>query len=233
MPGRFQHFAERLHVAVRLYEIGSAPSVLWAPTVSLAVAAAAGFWTWAAQWGYLPIFLVGLGVFTVVLWGVNGLIWLQRQRRPSRARVSYDYSYALASEEVIPSLDLENNQNTLKFRLAFTNVANGALKYHVEKLQIFLEDRFATARIGTSVIPRATRMLMIPNAGFGRGAFDSFPERTHGHLEYSIIYGHPEDPYSWRSIKSIELHIKKSIKDRQPNVGLIWIIRSESEEALP
>jgi hypothetical protein len=96
----------------------------------------ASFWTWSAEHEYLPIFLVGLGTLVAVIWGVNGVIWLRAQTRPSKAKMTFDYSYGVALDEIFPSHDREN----------VANVAPGPLKYKVERVDVVIGDRIRALR---------------------------------------------------------------------------------------
>jgi hypothetical protein len=146
MPGVFRRFIDRLHLGTSLYEIGASTHGLWAVVMSAAIPVGTGWWAWATQWGYLPIFLAGLGVFAASIWSLNGIIWLQHQRRPSRQRISFDYSYGLALEDIIFSHDEGNIENYLEFRLALRNVTNGPLQIKIDRLSFFIEDRFANSK---------------------------------------------------------------------------------------
>src|SRR5216683_756795 len=87
----------------------------WSVVVSVLLAMGAGFWTWSAEHAYLPVFLVSLGTFVAVIWAINGIVWLRRQKRPSKARVAFDYSYGIALDEITPSHDEGNEKNCLEF----------------------------------------------------------------------------------------------------------------------
>jgi hypothetical protein len=101
---------------------------IWTTIVSAVNAGGVGYaawWAWATQWGYLPVYLAVLFSFTLSIWLINGFIWMRRQSRPSQARISFDYSYAMALESILPAIDVKNDVNTLEIRPAFRNVANG------------------------------------------------------------------------------------------------------------
>lgn len=99
MAGTLRRFIDRLHLGTSLYEIGVSASSLWPVAVSAVLSLGTGWWASATQWGYLPIFLAGFGIFAASIWLLNSIIWLQRQHRPGRQRISFDYSYGLALEE--------------------------------------------------------------------------------------------------------------------------------------
>jgi hypothetical protein len=207
---------------------------LWTLMISAVNALGVGYaawWTWATQWGYLPIYLSALAAFTLTIWIINGVLWLRRQARPSRARISFDYSYAMALEDIEFVIDDTNAFNTLELRPKFRNVANGPVKFMVEKIDIRIEDRIAQARHIEGVIPRATLRTIILNSGFTREAYDKFNERSGGIMEYIIKYGYPDEQYTRQVSTSIELAFTKHPSDEQGNRRLFhrWIIKEESD----
>jgi hypothetical protein len=61
-------------------------------------------------------------------------------------------------------------------------------------------------------------------------AFDSFKERSHGTIEYSILYGHPEDSLSRKWYRVIRLELIKTIgKDEKPLVNHFWTVKEEAD----
>jgi hypothetical protein len=223
------------HLRLMVWLVGAIVAVAtnWTILTSLVFAIVTAVWAWAIQWGSFPVFLFTFGVFSTSIWLLNGLIWFYRQRRPSQQRISFDYSYGLALEQIYPALDLGNLENTLEMRLVIRNVANGPLRYEIDKFQFIVEDRFVNATIKTSVIPRLMSTTIFPGAGFKKDAYEQFQERTTGRLEYLIKYGHPEFPLSWKSEKTIELHLFKKADDQgNPGVNLVWIIANEKDEPL-
>lgn len=234
MAGMFRRFIDRLHLGTSLYEIGASISGLWPVAVSAVIALGTGWWAWATQWGYLPVFLSAFGIFTASIWLLNGIIWLRRQNRPSKERISFDYSYGLALEDLLITHDDGNNDNYIEFRLAIRNVTNGPVRFNIEKLSFYLEDRFVDAKSFSSIIPRGTRTTLIPASGFRREAAMNLSDRPKGRIEYSIKYGHPDFAYSWVSEKSLELLMKKFIDDGKVRVrDLTWVIRSENDYPIP
>jgi len=216
-------------VATWLYEIFIAP---WLVSIILAIGAA--YWAFIAKWGHLPTALVALGVFVAGIWGLNGIIWLRRQRRPSKARVTFDYSYGLALEDLIPALDLTNADNTLEVRLRIRNHATGPVKLMVEKIHTTIEDRFwTTPNKIDAVLPRNAATTIFPGGGFKKDAFDKFAATTEGRLEFSILYGHPDDKLSRRTTKTLRLDVfKRKNKEEEPVVIINWMIESETDAAI-
>jgi hypothetical protein len=200
----------------------------------LPVSGGFSYWAWVLQWGYLPIALTGLGVLVATIWGFNGIVWLRRQRRPSKAQVTFDYSYALALEEVVPSLDVANASNTLEVRLKIRNHANGPMKFMVERLHTTIGDRFWTMPAKfEAILPRAGGITLFPGGGFTKEAFDKFADTTNGGLEFSILYGHPEDNLSRRATKTLKLNVfKRKDEKGNPFVLVNWVIESENDVAV-
>jgi hypothetical protein len=224
-------WAGHLHLATW---IAQAIVAQWNAIIPGAVAFATAYWASASRLGYLEVFLVTIGVFTSGIWAINGMVWLRRQARPSREHIAFDYAYALALEEIAPSLDLNNLENTLELRPKFRNVANGPMRVLIDRMDVRLEDRFYQARIANFVIPRAVQRTVLTNFGFRREAFDAFPSRARGTIELSILYGHPEDRYSRRSTKILRIDVFKGIDPDSQQVASItvnWIVEAEDDVA--
>jgi hypothetical protein len=199
-------WAGHIHVATWLFEIGHGSSV-----VSAAFAAGAAYWTWSTERRYLPVFYAALGTFAGIIWGINGIVWLRAQARPSKARVTFDYSYGLSLEDVLPNLDVSNVDNVLEVRSRVRNAANGPMRIKVERFHTTIEDRFYTTLVAIeTVLPRGGATILFPGGGFKREAFDKFPDRPTGRLELSILYGHPEDELSRRLTKTLKLSFLKA-----------------------
>jgi hypothetical protein len=131
----------------------------------------------------LPVFLVEIGTFLTAIWGINGVIWLRSQQRPSRTRLTFDYSYGLALDEITPSHDTENEGNTLEFSFRIRNVAPGAIRYNVERMDVIIGDRIRTLRNCTGTLPRNS-WILLHVSDFQRNIVDDLPDRTEG--TYSI-----------------------------------------------
>lgn len=116
-------------VALAWKRVSDASVLAW--LVSLPVGIVASFWAWATSWGYLPVAVFGLGIFVITIWGFIGIVWLRRQNRPSRRRVSFDYSYGIAIEDVRIAFDKDNINNMLQFFPDLRNHANGPMKFCV------------------------------------------------------------------------------------------------------
>jgi hypothetical protein len=228
--GKLRRFLESIHLAYWMGEVGLFFFHQWVLITSALLAIGSAFWTWSVEKSYLPVFLVGLGVFVATIWGLNGIVWLQRQKRPSKQRVSFDYNYGLALETVHPSLDADNVDNHLEFRLVFRNVANGPIKLLVETFSAVIEDRMANTKPGQSVIiPRASSLTIFPGGGFNEKAYDGFKTRTSGTITFSILYGHPEYGYSRKAEKTVSVELFKRVEKKKKVASINWYIRRESD----
>lgn len=213
--------------------ISDASVLIW--LAGIPVSAGASYWAWVSQWGYLPIALTALGVFVVTVWGINGIVWLKHERRPSKARITFDYSYALAVETVSTSYDPTNSINNLEVRLVIRNHANGPLKILVERLHITIEDRYWTTPPNTInlMLPRVAALTIFPGGGFSKEAVDKFAATTRGRLELSFLYGHPEDKFSRRATKTLRLDVFKRADDQGKITVLVnWLIEAEADVAI-
>lgn len=192
------------------------------------------YWAFISQWGYLPVVLTGIGVFTATIWAINGIIWLRRQRRPSRARIAFDYAYAIPVTSVEFGWDPQNKANTLEIRPRIKNVAPGPIRYRVVRLYVTFNDRFVEWRASEdSILAREIERTIIPNKGFDAAAYESFGPETHGKIEFEISYGHPTDQFSRRTLKKFDLVLFKRKRDDQRELpSLLWYDRGDGDEAI-
>jgi len=208
----------------------------WSTVLSAAVATGFTIWAWMEQYGYLPLALVALGSFAVTIWTFNGIVWMRRQARPSPARITFDYSHALLFEGVVPALDLENKANTFELRLLIRNAANGPVQFRSENWTLSIEDRItppSTAIIGT--LARGEQRTMFPAGGFREEAYNDFKDRTEGTLEFSILYGHPDDPLSRRMSKTLRIFLfktKPQARTDKETASIQWRIVKETDEPI-
>jgi hypothetical protein len=218
-----------IHLVAWLLEITQATTI-----VALIGAIGAGYWAFVTQWGYLPIALTALAVFGGVLWAINGVVWLRRQRRPSKASVTFDYSYGVVLEAVETSYDANNEGNSFEIRLRIRNHASGPMSFEFERIHVTIGDRFHTAPSGIiGVLSRVEAITIFPGGGFSKEAVARFKERDHGTLEYSILYGHPEDKLSRRSQKTLHLDVlKMEDKNGDLAVSVNWVIRAQSDREI-
>ena len=199
-----------------------------AATVVVGVMAgiAGSVWAWASQWGGLPIFLTGLGVFVAILWAWNGVIWLRRQRRPGKHQVAFDYGYGLALEGLHIGRDEEKEEAALQIGLILRNATDGPLKFYVEEFDIIIDDMTITRpqfKTRDALISRGAQMTFF-YPPFGISVIKPRPE---GIIRYSIKYGHPDFEYVRRTKKQLSISLRLDDK-----TGIIHLIESESDEYL-
>jgi|SRR5271165_2606547 len=231
-PGFFRkawEWISHLHVAAWLFELAGGGTLL-----AVIGAGGAAYWAYVTQWGYLPIALTFLGVFVAVIWGINGILWMRGRNRPSKARITFDYSYALNLDGIEIGFDPKDENIILQFRLCIRNHANGPVRYSIEKFRTTVEDRFFELPVKvTGVLPRIGQTTIHPGGGFKKEAFDGFRNRFFGTIEYKILYGHPDDRLSrlWSGILTIEV-IKKIDENGKQGVTHFWFIKEESDVAV-
>jgi hypothetical protein len=231
MAGRFSRLIDRTHLATSLYDIGATLGHHWPLIVSGAIAAATGawgWWAWATQWGYLPVFVASLVALAASMSVFRTIVLIKRQDRPSKARSAFDYSYGLAIDEIIPSHDARNDQNSLEFRFHIRNVSPGPLKYNAERIDAIIGDRIKTLRDISGALPRSS-WIQLKVGGFNKQTVDELPDRISGRYELSINYGHPEEPYSWQMKKLIIFDL---VKQDGKVTGAPWNIVSENDSPI-
>lgn len=182
------------------------------------------YWAWVSQWGYLPIALTGLGVFVATIWGINGIIWFNRQRQPGKARVAFDYRYGLALHAVHLGRDEEKEEASFQLGLILHNAVDWPMKYHVEDMIIIVGDR-------TIANPNFANLGGL----ISRGCYTTFyyspfaktveRPRANGIIKFTIAYGHPDFGFSRRMKKTLNVSLRL---DDKP--GAVYVIESESDE---
>jgi len=187
---------------------------------------------WIAKYGYLPIVLIGMFSFALGIWILNGVIWISRQKRPSKQRIAFDYSYSLTLTDIFPSLYLTDQDSTLELRPRFKNASNRAFMYKFERLEFRIEDRFARGEPKGAILAANTSLTVIPGFGFNRAAWDSFKDRTGGSVEFTIVYGHPEYGFSRRATKTVHLDLFTTKTDQVQAVNINWTIQKEDDEEI-
>ena len=194
----------------------------WVLAMSIVAGVATSWWAYATQWGYLPIFLFGLVAFGAFVWISNGVVYFTTRNRPSKSKMTFDYSFGFALDEISPSHDPDNIDNSLEFRFLIRNVAPGPLKYKIERINAIIGDRIRATRNGEGILPRnSSTMLRV--GGFQKDQVDQLPNRISGIYEISIIYGHPDDGYSRRCSKRIHFDLIR--KDRSCFSGSMGYFR--------
>ena len=228
MAGMFRRFIDRLHLGTSLYDIARTIAEHWAIVLSTVAAIATGGWAWwsyATQWGYLPVFVAALLVLAAAMTIFRNVISLRRENRPSRARLTFDYNYGIALDDIIPSHDVDNEQNCLEFRFQIRNVAPGPLKYNAERIDVIIDDRIRTGRNLSGSLPR-TSWILLKVGGFRKSLVDTLQDRVTGRYEMMISYGHPAEGYSRQMKKNISFDLIK--KDGRFS-SAPWIIVSDED----
>lgn len=228
-PGFFRRawgWVAHIRLATWLFDIAHGGTVL-----AVMGAVGAGYWAYLTQWGYLPIALTFLGVFVAAIWGINGILWMQGRNRPSKARITFDYSYGLNLDGLGVGFEPDNENNALQFWLQLRSHTNGPVKYSVEKFRTTVEDRFIDIpRTVTGILPRAGQITIYPGSGLKKEAIDAFKNRFYGTIEYSILYGHPEDALSRRWSRTLTLEvIKKKDETGKEGVTHFWFVKEDSD----
>jgi hypothetical protein len=186
----------------------------------------------AAIWGHLDslsspaLLLIGIGTGVGILWGVNGVIWLLREIRPSKERIAFDCAYGLALESI--SLGKDEGQATAAVQLGIVlrNASPVPLRYDVEEIEVI---------IGTTTIPHpawANRGGLISRGCVQTFSYPSFPSsvikpREKAVMRFTIAYGHPEFGAVRRMKKQLDVSLR--LDDR---AGAIYVIVAESDEAI-
>jgi hypothetical protein len=76
-------------------------------------------------------------------------------------------------------------------------------------------------------------ITIFPGVGFKKEAFEGFSAASQGKMEFSIIYGHPDDDFSRRFTKTLNLILFKRKDEQGKTVVLLnWTIESESDVSL-
>jgi hypothetical protein len=74
---------------------------------------------------------------------------------------------------------------------------------------------------------------LFPGGCFEKDAFDKLADTTNGGLDFSILYGHPEDNLSRRATKTLKLDVfKRKDEKGNPIVLIKWIIESKKDVAI-
>ncbi|SRR6266851_8487549 len=211
-----------------LSETGRNLAAHWLTTLLLfAMSTGLPIWTAISEhWSWPLAIALGVVLFAVGLWIINGIVWLRRQTRPSKAKITFDYSYGIALDDISPSIDPNNETNNLEFRFQIRNVAPGPIKYKAERIDVVVDDRIKSARDITGTLPRNS-WIQLKVGGYEKKIVDTLPDRVAGTYEFSIIYGHPDDEYSRRCKKKIRFDLIK-----HPNVAAPWLIQLETDESI-
>ena len=108
------------------------------------------------------------------------------------------------------------------------------LKYQFERLDIKVEDRLVEIGSAAGIIPRAVQRTIMCNKGFRKEAFAQFAARTVGHMDFTILHGHPEETnYTRRLTANVHLDLFKGTNnDGTETVAINWYLHSESDVSI-
>lgn len=188
------------------------------------MSAGASYWAWALQWGYLPVALTGLGVFVMIIWGINGIVWLRRQSQPAKARMAFDYRYGLALLCLHMGRDEGKEEASFQVGLVLKNASEWPMKYHVEDMNVIVGDR-------TIAKPNFTNTGGLISKGCHTTFYyPPFPNsvvkpRLEGIIKLTIAYGHPDFGFVRRMKKTLSASFRL---DDKP--GAVYVIESETDD---
>jgi hypothetical protein len=156
--------------------------------------------------------------------------WIWKEDRATIR--SQSYAYGLALTGIQPSLDIENNENTLEIRLFLRNFSGSPIKFVMKRLDEKIEAQLVSTADRGAVIPRDVQLTFFPSGGFSRQQYDAFKDRTSGTIEYELLYGPPDGPPVRRAIKVLQLtiFIRRSAGNGSPSIN--WVIEKESDEPI-
>ena len=182
------------------------------PIAGAVLAAITAFWGWAANWGYLPIFLAVLFVFAAVLWSYIGIQFVRAKPSPSGSgtapQVKYDPS-AWGLE--IPNMRLVyiagDDAAEWVFRASLINRFPWPLRVFIEKMELNLESRTPETDVfpanGIIIAGMIGNVNSFPDISLMRFKPDLLPKKSafEGNVRFEILYGYPDAGYTRRAIR--------------------------------
>lgn len=169
----------------------------WPLVVTIIVSIYAGISDWAVATVHKPSVYVTVGVFLSVLWTYIGLTFLIDRRKPRLTQPAQDYRYGLVFEGCVPVYEAANEDAALQIGLQLRNFSSGPIRYSVEHFDV---------RIGSRTLPKLKKGALVSYLPRGAGRTSSnvpfkkediieyAGRRVEGTVEFSIAYGHPEQP---------------------------------------
>ena len=115
----------------------------WGIIVSALATAAVvawAWWDWATTYGYLPVAIAGLVTFAAIIWIINGVAALRRRGTPTRPKMLFDYSYALALVGAHSGFDKNDEANYYQPGIVWKNAGPAAIKFHVDEFRVVIGD---------------------------------------------------------------------------------------------
>lgn len=181
------------------------------------------------QLGYLQLVIYTLVTFTCALFIYNGFIWLKSQKRPSNERLSFDYSYGLALEDIHVGLE---GQEILQLGIKLKNTSGMPLKYCVKNIFMRIGDRvvpFPSFLNSGTVISTGMSSTYFYPPFINKEVVSSLDKKQRGTIEYTIEYGHPEIGFVRSTHKKLELTLLRVGQE----ISCLHLIAEESEESIP
>ncbi|SRR6266699_957471 len=177
-----------------------------------------------------PTSLIVAGCLVVFAGGVL----LYERAIPKPTLVSpIDYSYGLAFNGLQPSLDKNNSVNRFEIRLLLENKVDGPLKFHLEKMVTSISGFSVITQDKQAILPKGGKMTFYPSGGLSAKQYLSLNSRPTGTLEAVIVYGHPDQGFSRRSILDLHLDIfRKNVGKKNEDASMNWIITKQIEEQI-
>jgi hypothetical protein len=173
-------------------------------------------------------------VFLFVLWTSIGIAVLIDRRKPKVVKAVQDYLYGLTFEGLVPAIapDFDKDDGELRFGIQLRNFSTGPIKYTVEDFDV---------RIGNRALPKLKKGDLVGFMARGAGRTSHSPafkrsdfkqllgQSLEGTANFSITYGHPEQPPVRRLSVSINLLLQ--IPENGP-IGFGAGILEEADQAL-
>lgn len=212
-------------------------STNWVPVMGTIVAIGASLNEWATNVVHSPVVQTFFEAFLATLWTLVGILYLYDRTKPRSVKVAADYRYGLTFEGIAPNIDPGNDDLWIGFLIQLRNFSQAPIKYTVDQFDF---------RIGSRALPKPSKVLdgYLPRGG-GKAICPSrfskddvrefFGRRVTGTAEFSITYGHPEEP-PLRRLKlsfAVTLHIAAdgNITQESP-LGFGADILSETDESI-
>jgi hypothetical protein len=210
--------------------LGAVLSAPWSVLLSAGAGICAAIWAWLSQQPLVWVAIAALATFTLLIWMWNGITWARNQKRPSKARISFDYAYGLSLENITLGLDDDGRGDAaLQFGLNLRNATSGPIKYYVEEFDVIVNDRTAALPLFKNrggPLPRDARTIFF-YPPFSKSVLEECRPRAAGLIKFTITYGHPEAGYSRRAKKRLSFNARLDNK-----VGLAYVVEDESDEAI-
>ena len=194
----FNHIANTLTLAQFLVPAGAA------------VVTAA--WGWTTAWGYLPLALAALFVFSASLWSWIGIVWLlDRANRldPTKGKTAIDCSWGIRLDNAIFNQDIGNPDAEWQMKLHIRNVIQIPLKIDILERKLVIEGRVPDIKMELPAFPAILVPGEVTQINFPPYKKGTLPDkdRLMGEIDISIRYGYPDGPYTRLAIRKLTLQV--------------------------